>query len=544
MLSGSLAFLVSLYFPWVSSAFCISQLRCIGGGNPIVNTFGWGGFGQIAAVLALALAAGAVAAAVDRRFAVRLPFGWMAIALGIFAVLTAADLWSSGVASGWLEGGRIGLRPTIRIGLMPAPYVGLAGVGLASAGAVAARWGEITRPRRLTSAAGTLITLALIASFALPALRALSDLPYPQQGLAPDICVFACLGLLAWHGRSPAPRLATAAAIGVLVAAQLLPLRHEYKGWPYELWLLVASTGGLIVLSLAGSAGLRIRRPAVSELVIVVGSVLVLVSLFLQWKSSCQASHCYTQRGWSVGEFAGVFALGLILALVWAGRFVRELAIGSAIFVLTAGVAIATMADIFIPRHGVSAASSLDYGALLGFAGAALLVTVAVGRPRPVLNRRSLIRLAPLLAALGLLSFEVAPTTLNLVDILGKTKLFAVQSPFVTLGWLGAVAVLVTLRLVYVWLDNPGDSAEVVRLPLALLALTALSLIHDHVVTTTISVLGFTYEKGVSWEGWVALFLCVLLVACGWIARGGHASARLPIPRRSWRADPGVEAAS
>ena len=131
-----------------------------------------------------------------------------------------------------------------------------------------------------------------------------------------------------------------------------------------------------------------------------------------------------------------------------------------------------------------------------------------------------------MLAALALLAFAVAPTFVDFGDLLDSKKLFALQSPFVTLGLLGATAILLTLRLLLRWVDRPGDHAEVVRLPLALLALTVLAVIHDHIVTTTVASVGFTYGKGISWEGWVAIFLCLLLVACGWVARNGaYASA-------------------
>jgi hypothetical protein len=281
----------------------------------------------------------------------------------------------------------------------------------------------------------------------------------------------------------------------------------------------------LLALSVAGSWGLRIRRPAVSELVIVAASVLLLVSLFLPWQSICQAGRCSSQDGWSTDDLAGVFALGLLLGLVWAGRFVRELAIGAAVFALAAGLATATTHDFGSPGfgspgHGAPPRLSLDVGALLGFAGAALLVVFALSHFRPTLDRRFLSRLAPVLAAMGILAFAVAPNVLTLGDILSNTNLFAIQSPFLTLGLMGATAVLLTLRLVDLWFDTPGDHAELVFLPLALLALTALAVIHDAIVTTNTS-FGPIYGKGVSWEGWVAVFLCVLLVACGWVVRKG-----------------------
>jgi hypothetical protein len=394
-----------------------------------------------------------------------------------------------------------------------------------------------------------LITLALIASFVLPALNAPAELSDKftfqlRGGLSTFICVFACLGLLAWQGRRPGPRLATAVAIGTLVAAHLLPYRHDYAQWPYEFWLLLACAAGLLVLGFLGCRKVRLRRPRLSELAIVAGSVLLIVSLFFPWQSVCGDGQCYAQRGWSTSSLAGVFALGLLVALVWAGHLVRELAIGAVLFVLAAGLWRVIPHDFGLPGREAAPRLSLNYGALLGFVGAAILLIVAMGRLRPFPAKRFLVRLAPVLAALTLLSFEVAPNLLTLDNLLKKNNLFALQSPFLTLGLLGATAMLLTLRLLLRWLDPPGDRAEVVLLPLALLALTALAVIHDHIVTTTVPTLEFIYGKGISWEGWVAVFLCLLLVAWGWVEPFGGGLERLRTPGRNWPVESGAEPTS
>jgi hypothetical protein len=516
MLAGSVTFLVSLYFAWVHEVFCISTSVCLVSHNPSVINKPWSGFGQIAALLAITLAAGALAAMADDERATRLPVGRGAIALGIFALLSVSELWTSAV------GQNVGMPEAARLG--PGAYIGLAGVGVACAGAAAARWSEITRPRSATAATGRLITLALIASFVLPALNASGvsgyELSRLQGGPADLICVFACLGLLAWReGQRPAPRLAIAAAIGTLVAAHLWLLRNAYAQWPYELWLLLACAAGLLVLGLAGSSGLRLRRLSVSERVIVAASVLMLVSLFLPWQSTCEQAHCSSQQGWSTADFAGVFTLGLLLALVWAGRVVRELAIGAAIFVLSAGLATVTtsLSPLYVPHFGAPPTLALDYGAPIGFAGAALLLVFALGRFRPNPDTRLLVRLGPVLAALGLLSFEVAPQVVSLSDFVGNTNRFGTQSPFLGLAIFAATAIFLTLRLLLRWVGRARDSAEVVLLPLGLLTLTALSLGYDETARVPI----LDNRIGVSWEGWVAVFLGLLLVACGWVVRKG-----------------------
>ena len=102
---------------------------------------------------------------VDQKLAPRLPLAWLAVALGIFALLSVSEIWTSVVGNGAFTGERM------EIGLAPAAYIGLASVGVACAGAAAARWDEITRPLGVTAAAGQLLTLTLIASFVLPALN-------------------------------------------------------------------------------------------------------------------------------------------------------------------------------------------------------------------------------------------------------------------------------------------------------------------------------------------------------------------------------------
>jgi hypothetical protein len=273
---------------------------------------------------------------------------------------------------------------------------------------------------------------------------------------------------------------------------------------------------------------------SLAELATAAGSVLLLVSLFLPWQSFNESGH-YEQRGWSTAGLAGVFTLGLLVTLGWAGRIVRELAIGAAIFVLAAGVLTAAFPYTYDevsavrghPDYHVAYVFHFEYGALLGFAGTALLLAFALGPFRPSRDGRVLVRLVPVLAALALVAFAVAPRFVFLFNLLDKTNQFASQSPFLTLSLLGAITVLLALRLVLRWFDRPGDHAEVVFLPLALLAITTLTVIHDAIVTTTAVNFGQIYGKGISWEGWVAIFLCLLLVACGGIARrGGYPAAR------------------
>ena len=113
MLGGSLTFLVSLYFEWLSEVDCgFGSCR-----SPYVTTYAWNGLGQIAAALAIGLAAGAIAAATNPERAMRLPLGRMAVALGIFAVLSVSELWTNAIYDEFIGSSKIAFGPGAYAGL-------------------------------------------------------------------------------------------------------------------------------------------------------------------------------------------------------------------------------------------------------------------------------------------------------------------------------------------------------------------------------------------------------------------------------------------
>lgn len=353
---------------------------------------------------------------------------------------------------------------------------------------------EFTRRRSIVAATGQAVLLVLLVSLILPALNGGE---FPSGGSAEVfICLTACLALATWSREGqPGLRLTNAAAIATLVAGGYLTLQWSaYSAWPYELWMVVACALALLVLALSGARSLRIERPSVSEAAAAFAGVLVLVSLFLPWQGHVQ--------GWrfpSSGGIAGGLVVLLLIGMVARRRVYAELAIGAALFVASAGFAIAT---------GVYGVTDLGYGALLGLIGAGLLLLVGVSTFRSPPPERLLLRSIAFAACLGLLSFVVA------VMFPSPLSEFVLQSPwFLSLGFLGAMTVLISLRLLLRWTDAPAASVEVVLLPLGLLAVTVLTLIY----LGTGDALALT--AGVSWEGWVSAFLCLLLAVCGWIER-------------------------
>ena len=516
ILGGSLTFLVSLYFGWTErtvAAPCNFQgFECGMFGNGSQSFDGWRSFGQGAAVLALALAAGAIAAMVKPRLADRLPLGMTAFALLVFALLSGAELWESAVS--FAQYG----PENSTVGLAPGGYLGLVCAGVVCAAAAAAWRTELTPPPTVTGAAGLALTLGLFASFFVPTFhvhpfRAGSPLLLTSSGVL--ICAVACLGLPAWsHRGRPGLRLAVAAAVATLVAGLFVPYRSYYREWPFELWLLFGCTAGLLLLALAGIRGVQLRRLSLTEGATVAAGVVFLVSLFLPWGSHCvlraQAEgSCTNYPGWPPGGgLAGTFVLILLVAVLCFGRFLAEFALGAAIYVLAAGVTL------------TEPGQHLRYGAPLGFAAAAVLFFFGLRRLRPIPGgRRYLIRLVPAIAALALLTFEAAA-------MMGRDNLLEVQSPWRFLHLLEAAAILVTLRVLLRWFDRPRDFSEIVLLPVALLALTALDLVYTG--TTLYS------DSGISWEGWVSVLLCLVLIVCGWIERYGGG---LRIPEEIWRID-------
>jgi len=229
----------------------------------------------------------------------------------------------------------------------------------------------------------------------------------------------------------------------------------------------------------------------------------LLASLFFNWQGSCGSRHrgvCYVSNGWGGGLTGGL--AGIFVVLLLGFRYLSpELGVTIAIYVL--GEGLAYTADGF-----------LAFGAFAGFAGAAL-VLVALGlQPRKPI--RAGVRLIPVAASVAFLAIPVAALSGRLstdIEIYGSWRLVLLE----------AAAIVVGLRLIGRWLSGPAADLELLVLPLALLALTGLDLgerLHINVI---------------SWEGWLALILSVLLVLLGWLGQRGVDDFR--IPEEIWRVD-------
>ena len=111
MLGSSVAFLASVYLPWVSAGNPTQAIRTHHGALSILNLFsnafafnGWGAFGQAAAIAAVALGLLVVVSLIRPERESALPIGGCAIALATLALVNAADLRTQGIYRAGYDG--------------------------------------------------------------------------------------------------------------------------------------------------------------------------------------------------------------------------------------------------------------------------------------------------------------------------------------------------------------------------------------------------------------------------------------------------------
>jgi len=511
LLTSACVFLASLYWLWIESTPKVAGdlLNQFSGG---ASFYGWAGiYGSAAALAAVALVLGAGASLVRPQLTTRLPLVSAGVALLYLALLNAA----------WLQGISIfeGTFQHRSIGLATGAYLGIGSAAVALIAAVAARWDEVRRRPSVSAVAAFALTVGLLAAFILPwlnvhppHLRTGGAIAYQVSNVGSSVVVFiaaiACFGLPLWmRGTPPGRRLVAALGVAVLVAGGLGPL-GTHRHWPYEAWLQLGCSLGLVALALATSRGLRVSRPPIADAGAVAAGALLVVSMFLPWQKFGGPG---SFSGWSTAQASTAGGLAVILVVLLLGfrHLYVELAVGAAIYVMAAGFAITG----FLETH-------LGYGASLGFAGAALLLVAAARRlgSVPPDRRRLLVRLVPMLACVGFLVMPVA----TLTGRLSQTLQF--ESPW-QWWWLEVGAILIALRLLGRWLSGPKADDELVLLPLALLSLTVLTVVQAH----------SAYDQ-LTWQSWLSLGLCLLLAVLGWLERTDRLE-KFRVPQEIWRVD-------
>lgn len=520
LLASALTFLASLYLLWVESATRAagnstkSLLNLFSGG---VSFYGWSGsYGQAAALVAVAMVFGAGVSLLRPQLETRLPLASAGVALLSFALLNAAYLQGTGVFEGTFQ--------HLSVHLAAGAYLGIASASVALLATIGARWEQLARRPSARAVVALGLTVGLLAAFILPWLHV--HAPHVRTGgatgyqissvgssVAIFIAVIACFGLPLWARGSPSGRrLFAALGIAVLVAGGLSTL-GTHLHWPYEAWLQLGCSLGLVALALSTGRGLRISLPPVADAAAVAAASLLVVSMFLPWQKVCGSGGraCGSASGWTLTEnaTAGGLAVTLLVVLLGFRHLFVELAGGAAIYVMASGFGITQFPE-----------THFGYGAPLGFAGAALLLVAAARRLGSVPHdpKRLLVRLVPLVACLGFLAIPVATMTGRL------SQQVDLDSPW-HWYWLELGAILVVLRLLGRWLGGPKADDELVLLPLALLALTVLDVVEARRAFGTIS-----------WESWVSIGFCVLLSVLGRLERNGRLES-FRVPEEIWRID-------
>jgi hypothetical protein len=518
LLASTLTFFASLFLQWVEST--PTAAAGTSGALSLLNLFngvsfdGWGPYGQVAALVALALAATTGVSLLHPQQERRLPLASAGVALLYLALFNAAQTHDFGVFVG---------TQSVSVQLGPGAYLGIACAVVAFVATVGARWDELTRRPSALVVVALALTIGLLTAYILPWLQ----LPGLGTGVTagatgyqfsntPDtltifIALLACFALPLWGPRTPpGRRLAAALGLAVLVGGTL-SYRGVHLHWPYEAWLQLGCSLGLVVLALATARGLRLSLLPVAEAAAAVAASLLVVSMFLPWQRVCGGGLCDSSSGWTLTNSStagGLAVIALVLHLGFQRLFV-ELAVAVAIYVLIQGFVITEFAQ-----------ARVGYGAPLGFAGAALLLIAAARRLGnvPPDRKRVLLRFVPLIACLGFLAIPVVTMTGRLSQPL------EVDSPW-HWYWFELGAIIVALRLLGRWLGGPRADDELVLLPLALLVLTVLDVFLAHRAFGTFS-----------WESWVSTGLCVLLAVFGWLERIGRLE-NLRVPEEIWRVD-------
>ena len=400
LLSAPLLTLVSLYLPW-QNASCADRaidhfdpvppvapgpgpdLFISSCGSPID---GWSSVGEVAALSAVLLVALAALALIRPRLAERLPLGQAAAALAFFTAAVVAQTHLEGgeasdtsfhLAYGTVVGVAAGLVALAAAGVLrrdelsfmpPARRLAVArrGRGAAPRAAAAvgadghrgtADRGEPARVPRRRRRAG----------------RARRDRDAALPGRpVPRATAHSC-----------PPRRCSLFVIGTIAYSRALDER-------YGAWIGLVLAAAALVLTLVERPWRSFAlRPSWLALGTACGLGLLAVSLSLPWQRGCYpegalaqvglSGRCLSRNGWeldtSVGLLLAVGLAGVVLALALRELSRTELAVGLALMIATAGFRLETG-----EYRGVQ--FEVAYGAIIGFAAAALLVGLALAGVR------------------------------------------------------------------------------------------------------------------------------------------------------------------
>lgn len=523
LLGGALTFLASLFLPWL-------QVRPSGGGAGtlgLLNLFasdgsvdGWATTAGVGASLAALALAAAAAAGLVRSGSVRRPpltpiaLAMLYLAIGNVLVLRAEET---------IYGPRLHLHPAYGM------FLGLAAAGIGLLGALALE-ASAPRRRRAVEVLAALLGLGLLASCLLPWASPFGparNLDFP--GVTLPLVVLLTGGVCVLAG----PALRSGAALYAALTAAVVTGAGTNAIWPettrYGAWLALGFAIALIAVAALMPRRPRLARPSVAVGLGAAAAGVLVVSLFLPWQQFCipggrsygpGIGACIGTTGWAnaePGAVTGILALLLIVGAFAAGPIAlppTEIVLGVATLVAATGASIGTS-----PGYR---SWSFGYGAYIGFAATGILLFIALARVRPprIETRHALVRLVPLAAAFAAFATVVLPLWSVLPDRWSREEV-------VLNGWYAVAGVLLAIHLARRWLESarriPFPSDELVLLPLALLALTALALVRNR-------------GEGMTWGGGILAGLCLLLAWLGWLESKGRLET-LRIPSEIWRVD-------
>jgi len=530
LLAGGLGLLASLYLPW-RAATCEAQEYFEG--QPIcgfLNLFSSretidgisASVGHVAAVFALLLMGLAAAVWIRPGLARRLPLGPAALGASYFGFAVALETRS--------DAQKAGLDSLYAYGA----YAGMTASLIVIVAAVLSRRAELARLRSGPPPQLAMLLLAglLLGALLLPwwreafvAVDGVSS-PATSNGLAsPPAVVAAAITIFlagSWSrlDTSPPARVGFVAAAALFTAGAAVSL-HTLADRAWGVWPAVGIAGALLLLALLMD-GRRIASVAQLpwlELAAAAAGLLFVASLFLPWQRWCYgmgsefgplAGRCFTTNAWTttVGAAAALFALALLVAVLeptraWLSWF--ELVGTFGLLVVALGI---TLDEHSSPGFSVER----GFGAIIGFAAAAVLFALALRRSRPGRYdlRRLWVRVLPIAACAGYLVIVTLPWW----DVVSPFS-EAIFAPF---SWTTIIGVLLGIRLLRLWsqqIAGISTTAELALLPVALLALAAIDLIAQ--------------RDSITWGGGAVIGLCLLLALLGRIEqREGLESVRVP----------------
>jgi hypothetical protein len=515
--------LVSLYLPW-RAAPCKLDDEYFGTGSAatcgFLNLFSGVGtvgglsteVGRAAALFGLLLAALASAVLIRPNLVRRLPLGRCALVAGYFALAVGVEARSD---TQYQEG--------FDYQYAYGAYVGLAATIIILVAAVIVRRGELALYRSASALVLLVFVCGLLAAFLLPWAEVGF---FTYRGIeSPAAAVAAALAL--WlPSRIDAPpteRIVLAAAVALFTGGAAVSLSlfadDAYGPWP---GLGIALAVALVVLSLVGGPPtLRPTQWSWRRLAAGAAAALFVAALFLPWQRWCYgagsefgpyAGRCIATNGWAtiVGAAAALLAIALAVAILDPRRLplpAVELAGGFGLLVVTLGFQ--------VDEGGGGLRSERAYGSAIGFTLAAVLIALALARTR--LPRVGTHRLLVLLAPIAPCAFYLAIVVLPWWDVLPVSAQSSLS--FAPLSWLTIAGALLGIHLLGLWtrqLAGASAGAELVLLPLALLALAAVDLIAER-------------GDGINWGGGAVVGLCLLLAVLGRIEQqGGLERFRVP----------------